>query len=305
MVLSRRGKSSCWGAVFLAIGTALFCESFTAVFFYTYLNKENQIILEQRSALVTSEERNGRLMVELSRLNSSVALVLSGLGTANQAIDSAHQHLGSFEINADLRKIALAEVNSQLQALKDENSKLRSSTTANHDSGGGASPTRRWLTIGIPTVPRKGDPDYLRQTVEAIILQLPTSTDDVLYGQVMVVVLNNRPGQHTLFDQVRKEVERGPHSMYFEFVEQHVAETDMARNPEGNPNVPGSKVNIDSCVFMCILDRATSQRGVSRRQIHPRAMQSVATDARRQLSSEPRRCAGACLPRAKPGVHWH
>jgi hypothetical protein len=59
---------------------------------------------------------------------------------------------------------------------------------------GGGKPTRkggnrkkrrqRWLAIGIPTVPRRGDPGYLARTLLAIARQLPTRADDPLHGQV-------------------------------------------------------------------------------------------------------------------------
>lgn len=49
-------------------------------------------------------------------------------------------------------------------------------------SGGGG--RRRWLAIGIPTVPRRGDPGYLARTLRAIAQQLPARTDDPLHGQV-------------------------------------------------------------------------------------------------------------------------
>ena len=43
---------------------------------------------------------------------------------------------------------------------------------------------RRWLAIGVPTVPRQGDPGYLARTLRAIAVQLPTRDDDPLHGQV-------------------------------------------------------------------------------------------------------------------------
>jgi hypothetical protein len=50
--------------------------------------------------------------------------------------------------------------------------------------GDGVGRRRRWLAIGIPTVPRRGDPGYLARTLLAIARQLPTRADDLLHGQV-------------------------------------------------------------------------------------------------------------------------
>jgi hypothetical protein len=52
--------------------------------------------------------------------------------------------------------------------------------------GDGGGSRRRWLAIGIPTVPRRGDPGYLARTLLAIARQLPTRADDPLHGQVLL-----------------------------------------------------------------------------------------------------------------------
>jgi hypothetical protein len=105
---------------------------------------------------------------------------------------------------------------------------------------------KRWLTIGIPTVPRRGDPDYLLQTVNAITKQLPTRPDDPLYGRVIVVILNNLPGQHKLFDDVRRHIESGQHSSYFRFEEAEIPTHDGINGPENHTWIPGMRVLIRS-----------------------------------------------------------
>ena len=59
-----------------------------------------------------------------------------------------------------------------------------------------------WLTIGIPTVPRIGNTDYLTQTLSSALEELPLNPSAVLYKRVKIVVMNNRPGNHSVFDQV-------------------------------------------------------------------------------------------------------
>ena len=101
---------------------------------------------------------------------------------------------------------------------------------------------RRWLTIGIPTVPRRGNPDYLQRTVSAIISQLPTRSDDPLFGRVVVVILNNIPGEHALFDELRRQVEAGPHRRYFRFEEATVVGEDGIESPKDHIWIPGHQV---------------------------------------------------------------
>jgi len=60
-----------------------------------------------------------------------------------------------------------------------------------------------WLTVGIPTVPRKNGADYLTRTLETLLQELPADDTDPLYGKVRVLVMNNRPGNHSAFYAVR------------------------------------------------------------------------------------------------------
>ena len=53
--------------------------------------------------------------------------------------------------------------------------------------------------MGIPTVPRKSEADYLTRTLETLLQELPADSTDPLYAKVRVLVMNNRPGKHTVF----------------------------------------------------------------------------------------------------------
>lgn len=66
------------------------------------------------------------------------------------------------------------------------------------EKGGG----KAWLTVGIPTIPRKTGVDYLTRTLETLLEDLPLDPTDPLYGKVRVLVMNNRPGNHTVFNKV-------------------------------------------------------------------------------------------------------
>ena len=56
-----------------------------------------------------------------------------------------------------------------------------------------------WLTVGIPTVPRKREADYLTRTLETLLQELPADATDPLHARVRVLVMNNRPGNHSVF----------------------------------------------------------------------------------------------------------
>ena len=61
---------------------------------------------------------------------------------------------------------------------------------------------KAWLTIGIPTVPRKSGADYLTRTLSTMMEELPLDSTDPLFKRVRVLVMNNRPGNHTVFYKV-------------------------------------------------------------------------------------------------------
>jgi hypothetical protein len=110
--------------------------------------------------------------------------------------------------------------------------------TNNNPSG------RKWLIIGIPTVPRTSV-DYLTPTVEAILQQLPDSQKDPFWGRVQVVVLNQRPTEHRIWEIVRDWVlktEKG--RVHFKFVENEhpFADATPSKRDIGNANFPGYKV---------------------------------------------------------------
>ena len=53
--------------------------------------------------------------------------------------------------------------------------------------------------MGIPTVPRRNEADYLTRTLETLLQELPSDSTDPLYAKVRVLVMNNRPGNHSVF----------------------------------------------------------------------------------------------------------
>lgn len=54
----------------------------------------------------------------------------------------------------------------------------------------------------MTTVPRRGSADYLSRTLQTLMEELPLDASDPLYGRVRVIVMNNRPGNHSVFYKV-------------------------------------------------------------------------------------------------------
>lgn len=62
-----------------------------------------------------------------------------------------------------------------------------------------------WLLIGIPTIPRPNGADYLTATLSHVVDALPDELTDPMAGQVRCMVVNQRPGDHPAFEQLRRQ----------------------------------------------------------------------------------------------------
>ena len=98
---------------------------------------------------------------------------------------------------------------------------------------------------------------YFPLSVQAITDQLPLDAGDPLFGEVLVVVLNNKPGTHAVFDELRTKIMAGPHALYFKFVEQEIQQTDNVHNPEHSANVPSSNVRRQTRAVISTLARVS------------------------------------------------
>lgn len=65
-----------------------------------------------------------------------------------------------------------------------------------------AAADKQWLTIGMTTIPRRNGADYLSRTLQTLLEELPLDKTDPLYGHVRVLVMNNRPGNHSVYYKV-------------------------------------------------------------------------------------------------------
>jgi hypothetical protein len=106
-----------------------------------------------------------------------------------------------------------------------------------------------WLAIGIPTIGRRNQEDYLLQCLAAIADQLPSDPSDLLYANVLVVVVNlqSDPLEHIRYQEAKKlysNPQINPKAIYFEFHDHagpdHNPYPD--RHDHGTANHPGHLV---------------------------------------------------------------
>ena len=226
---SRRGL----GCIAVAVVSVLVTATVMSTGFSFYLSRQTGAVGQHRARLKAATDRNAMLQSELLKLNSSVAGVMTGLDTVSRAVNTAKAHLQLAEPGTRghaSNALEMSKLSEAVQGLQRENELLKAQAArlASQPAPALAFPapapapagaTSRWLTIGIPTVPRKNGERYLEQTVNAIAQQLPLRPDDPLFDRVIVVVLNNKPGTHAVFDQLKAKYSSGPYARYFHFVE--------------------------------------------------------------------------------------
>ena len=114
---------------------------------------------------------------------------------------------------------------------------------------------KKWLIIGIPTVPRTSGVDYLATTLDALLSQLPSHPLDPLYHAVHIVVMNNRPQSNPCYTNALSKYRNHPQGHYLTFV------TTDFRN--GNQDLHGGAeaLALLSCLFNrhCILSGVVVQ----------------------------------------------
>lgn len=99
--------------------------------------------------------------------------------------------------NLDLREKAANSIKSSIEVYQKAIKALEKDTEA-----GVSGQRKAWLTVGIPTVPRKNDADYLSTTLESLLEELHMDITNPLYARVKVLVMNNQPGNHSIFYKV-------------------------------------------------------------------------------------------------------
>ena len=115
---------------------------------------------------------------------------------------------------------------------------------------------QRWLSIGIPTVSRSHNEDYLLKTLAALEMEFTADPSDLMFTQVVVVVVNIQGKGHARFEEAVAKYgpeSNHPKSAYFEFITLTPPEIDGPEMKDpmegktrgkdlGNANVPGHRV---------------------------------------------------------------
>ncbi|BDA42972.1 hypothetical protein COCOBI_03-8650 [Coccomyxa sp. Obi] len=228
-------------------------------------------VLQESEVLLT------RLKGDMQMVKSFLEMAQVDLKGQGEAVGEQHERLMEqagalqgmdlFEAQQALKlqpqvREEVAQLRNQLQTLKQQAAKLEV---------GNASRWKAWLTIGIPTVPRKNGAAYLTLTLDSLLEELPLDGSDPLYGRVRVIVMNNRPGNHTVFYKVRQRIEAG--SAEDEFVAKARVYVSMVDNPGTLPdpapesadpndldnptNRPGRQVRQQTCDLITLLEMAT------------------------------------------------
>ena len=129
---------------------------------------------------------------------------------------------------------------------------------------------QRWMTIGIPTVARVHNEDYLLKTLSALEQEFTSNPADLMYTQVQVLVVNIQGKGHSRFEEAIKKYGPGsnhPKAAYFEFMTLTPAEQaspDMTDpkigsndgNDKGNANHPGYRVRKQTRSIAMVMKKA-------------------------------------------------
>jgi hypothetical protein len=112
-----------------------------------------------------------------------------------------------------------------------------------------AADTGYWLIIGIPTVSRIHNEDYLLQTLKGLTDQLLIDSQSLLYHKLLIVLINFEGSNHRRFYEAQAFYNSSLYQSYFQFLEMMPSEYlpdpkigSSVTNDPGNANLPGYKV---------------------------------------------------------------
>lgn len=182
--------------------------------------------------------------VNSSLTDSSASNPISSLSHYQQLISTQRQQI------ALLQKALLDE-----KQLRAESTDFGAGKSSSIEAFKGTLGDSKWLVIGIPTVPRLNEEDYLLHSLETIAKQLPREPSDLMYMKIVLVVVNVSLGPHRRFEEAKARYAPGAHPLAAYFVFTQLTDSDQGRDPKaganaandpGNANVPGYKVRKQS-----------------------------------------------------------
>lgn len=208
-------------------------------------------------------EQNEALEREVDRLETALTHCLKGKYDAETSLDTCKREFKDYQVvyNKDTSSAATKTVKCPDVPVNVEPPQPPPA----------AVDETKWLVIGIPTVARRNDLDYLLKTLAAMVDQLPLDRDDPLYRRVLVHVINMQVNsdphhRHVVFDQAKGLYGPGsgsPYAPYFKFSELLASEVEAdpvpgrtPQNDPGTPNVPGFLVRRQTRNIAYVMQRS-------------------------------------------------
>jgi hypothetical protein len=131
----------------------------------------------------------------------------------------------------------------------------------------------RWLVIGIPTVARAHDEDYLLQSLDTLAAQLPSDQADLMFNKILVNVINLQVNaqpekEHVMYTRAKAKYSAAsghPKANYFIFSE--ITHDEILRDPvpnssprdKGNANKPGYLVRRQTRNIVTVMRKSLHQ----------------------------------------------
>lgn len=244
---------------------------------------------EQTKHLKKLLSETTNLLRDVANANFTVnADILRDIKILNRERKGVQADMTKLQLNAaeDRRKIAdcTGDRMKSIAALNACTVALKSISSSSSSSGGSIEVSNvadeknirnsRWLVIGIPTISRANNEDYLLRSLATLAAQLPSSESDLMYGQVLMVVVNMQAagsGRHIRYEEAKilYSSVTNRKSIYFEFLDNgsdmngnsndllsDPVEGATAENDRGTANKPGFRVrkqtrNIVSVMRKC------------------------------------------------------
>ena len=180
------------------------------------------------------------------------------------------------EISATLSecKLALQQSHIVTSAKSSLDSFADNSSGSGSGSASGVTSSKKWLVIGIPTVSRAHNEDYLLKSLATLAAQLPSSDSDLMYGQILMVVVNMqdpKAGPHQRYEEAKilYSTMTNPKGMYFEFIDDGSSSDgghlDLVTDPAigstaasdpGTANMPGYRVRKQTRNIVSIMQKS-------------------------------------------------
>eukprot|EP00164_Ancoracysta_twista_P007808 GFYU01011160.1.p1 GENE.GFYU01011160.1~~GFYU01011160.1.p1 ORF type:complete len:396 (-),score=82.69 GFYU01011160.1:53-1240(-) len=162
------------------------------------------------------------------------------LASTKQSLNDALNEVQALKKQLELSQLGTASLQKKLEAAS------TAAAPAPAVESVPASSDKYWLTVGIPTVPRRNNERYLLETVASIAKELPKEPSDPFYGKIAVFVVNNRPGEHAVFDEAKQKY-ADVEGLKFVDTAGKYKNVDLGdQTNQGDPNHPGYRVRMQT-----------------------------------------------------------